>query len=73
MKKTLKMKVTMNHLLTKADKAVTVMIVKVIIVLQKERKENKMMRMESGKNVVMLTSLIISSDLRYRKNLFKVT
>jgi hypothetical protein len=71
-KKTLKMKVTMNHLLTKADKAVTVMIVKVIIVLRKERKENKMMRMESGKNVVMLTSLIISSDLRYRKNLFKV-
>jgi hypothetical protein len=72
-KKTLKMKVTMNHLLTKADKAVTVMIVKVIIVLRKERKENKMMRMESGKNVVMLTSLIIRSDLRYRKNLFKVT
>jgi hypothetical protein len=37
-KKTLKMKVMMNHLLTKVDKAVTVMIVKVIIVSQKERK-----------------------------------
>ena len=72
-KKTLKMKVMMNHLLTKVDKAVTVMIVKVIIVLRKERKGNKMMRMGSGKNVVMLISLIISSDVRYRQNLFKVT
>jgi len=59
------MKVVMNHLLMKVDKAVTVIIVKVIIVMEKERNKNRMIKMGSGKNLAKLIHKKINDNKNF--------
>ena len=64
-RKILIMIVVMNHLLMKVDRAVTVIIVKVIIVMEKERNKNRMIKMGSGKNLAKLIHQKINDNKNF--------